>query len=318
MEEPVEEKGKEKNYGSIFKQDFLKIFDNKVHIGNFDDSTVKKLDENKPIVYTGYSSTEKTDNYEFNLEVPWINIDSQVAKTYNEKSQEVLVNKIMEIMGSAKDKTIYDISYTVYVYNNTMSVIILSNLKEGSNAQKDMIQTYNYNLKTQELNALLNDFFAFDGGGVAGEDNPDGRSQSFLRMDFEAAAHLLQQFVADGDAESTAGACFARFRTVEAFEFFGRDAVAGVFHRNHQSAADVVVADADETLLGVLDSIFDDSFHHVAHLRPVDVHHQLLVGVLGDETHVLVLGAVFCTVGVEGIDKVTGFLVHFYHVRLQA
>ena len=152
VEEPKtqEPKTEEKKYANMLKQDFLKIFDNKVHKGTLDVSKVKKAYGEKDIVYTGLSLIEEKDNYNFNIEVPWINIDSEVADNYNKNSQKVFVDKITEIMTKSKDKTIYDISYTVYVYDNIMSVLILCNLKEGTNAQRDMVSSYNYNLETEQ------------------------------------------------------------------------------------------------------------------------------------------------------------------------
>ena len=53
-------------------------------------------------------------------------------------------------------KTIYSIDYVGYVNGDILSLIIRSTLKEGENAQRVIVQTYNYNLVTGEK-VTLND-----------------------------------------------------------------------------------------------------------------------------------------------------------------
>lgn len=47
-------------------------------------------------------------------------------------------------------KTTYTIDYTGYINNDVLSLVIMASLKEGTNPQRVMIQTYNYNLKTKQ------------------------------------------------------------------------------------------------------------------------------------------------------------------------
>lgn len=56
----------------------------------------------------------------------------------------------MEILKDAKVYTIYSITYTGYINGDVLSVIIKSTLKEGTSAQRIIVQTYNYNLATGE------------------------------------------------------------------------------------------------------------------------------------------------------------------------
>ena len=50
----------------------------------------------------------------------------------------------------AKNKNvIYTVDYSAYVANNILSVVVRSTLKEGANPQRDIIQTYNYDLISQ-------------------------------------------------------------------------------------------------------------------------------------------------------------------------
>ena len=132
------------------KKEFDNLFDNKIHIDQYDTTGINKLDNSKDIVYTIYSLTEKQANYDVNLNIPLININNDVAGKFNSTTQEVFANKANEIF-EKKDQnnnTIYTVTYTGFVNGDIMSVIIKSTLKEDSNAQRAMVQTYNYNLKT--------------------------------------------------------------------------------------------------------------------------------------------------------------------------
>lgn len=130
------------------KQDFNSIFDNKVHIGQYDTTNISKTDATKDVVYTFYSLKEKQGNYDVDLNFPIININTEAASKFNDSTQSIFANKANEILQSAKQDTIYTVTYTGYVNGDIMSVIIKSNLKEGTSAQRVMVQTYNYNLKT--------------------------------------------------------------------------------------------------------------------------------------------------------------------------
>lgn len=130
------------------KQTFDNMFDNQFHIGEYDTKNISKLDGSKEIVYTVYSSNNKTDNYEVNLNIPVINISGDVATKFNTVTQNVFANKANEIFKTTTLNNIYTISYTGFMNGDIMSVIIKSTLKEDANAQRTMVQTYNYNLKT--------------------------------------------------------------------------------------------------------------------------------------------------------------------------
>ena len=123
------------------KKEFDQMFNNVVELNDYDTSNIKKLDIGKNIVYTAYSSEAREDNkYELDINIPVINIDNKVAAEFNSITQELFANKTAGVIDNAKAYTIYSI----------LSVIIKSTLKEGSNAQRTIVQTYNYNLKTEK------------------------------------------------------------------------------------------------------------------------------------------------------------------------
>lgn len=131
----------------ILKKEFYDIFDDKMHTDGYDTSIVIKKDNSRDIVYT-VSYVEKKDKYDIDLYLPTININSDDATKFNNTTQEVFANKANEILSGATVNTIYTVSYTGYINGDIMSVIIESTLKEGLSAQRVIVQTYNYNLKT--------------------------------------------------------------------------------------------------------------------------------------------------------------------------
>ena len=132
------------------KEEFFSIFDNKLNLGEFSSLNIDKINKNEDIVYTVYSGNEVNDIYEFEINLPLVNINNSIGSKFNKNTQEIFADKANNIMKSNVEKTIYTVSYTAYIYKNILSVIIKSNLKEGLSAQRTIIQTYNYNLETEK------------------------------------------------------------------------------------------------------------------------------------------------------------------------
>lgn len=133
------------------KRAFNQLFNNAIDFNNYDTSAVPKIDANKEIVYTAYN-IDKTedDKYEVDINLPIININNQVGQGFNDITQKIFANKATEILQNAKMYTIYSVKYTGYINGDILSVIIKSTLKEGTSAQRIIVQTYNYNLATGE------------------------------------------------------------------------------------------------------------------------------------------------------------------------
>ncbi len=139
------------------KNNFKELFQNYFIASNYKATNIKKISEDKDLVYEGITYKE-TQNGNLDLHVPLINIQSEVVNKYNEATQSIFVNKANEIMQDKElmKDTIYSVSFTSYVNNDILSVAIMANLKEGGKAQKTMLQTYNYNLLTGE-DVTIND-----------------------------------------------------------------------------------------------------------------------------------------------------------------
>lgn len=140
------------------KNEFQTIFTNTINLNEYDDTNIKKIKVDEKIVYSPYNINENKDSYEINIHIPVVNINSEVASSFNKITQEIFANKANEVLKKTDttSKTIYSIDYVAYVNNNILSLVIRSTLKEAESAQRVIIQTYNYNLQTN-TSVTLND-----------------------------------------------------------------------------------------------------------------------------------------------------------------
>ena len=133
------------------KKDFNNMFNNSIDFKNYDESSITKYDNSKELVYSAFDMENREENkYEIDLHIPVINIKNEVGEKFNNITQEVFANKANEIFKEVKAYTIYSVTYTGYINDDILSVIIKSTLKEGYSAQRVIVQTYNYNLKTNK------------------------------------------------------------------------------------------------------------------------------------------------------------------------
>lgn len=129
------------------KAGFDKLFDNKLNQSENLNSSVAKQDNSKEIVFSGFTKEETTEEYDVSVKIPYINIDNEIVSKYNEDIKSTFEDKLNSIIENKKGNVIYTVEYTSYITDNVLSLMIRSNLKEGSNPQRVIIQTYNYDLK---------------------------------------------------------------------------------------------------------------------------------------------------------------------------
>ena len=107
-----------------------------------------KIDSSKDYIYTNYEKTEvNSGNYEIDVKIPIININSEEIKSYNEDIKQIFQDKAESILNGGSNRSIYSVDYEAFLNNNILSIVIRSTLKEGSNPQRVIIQTYCYNIK---------------------------------------------------------------------------------------------------------------------------------------------------------------------------
>ena len=108
----------------------------------------EKIDADKDYIYTNYEKTEvNSGNYEIDVKIPVININSEEIKSYNEDIKQVFQDKAESILNGGSNRAVYSVDYEAFLNNNILSVVIRSTLKERSNPQRVIIQTYWYNIK---------------------------------------------------------------------------------------------------------------------------------------------------------------------------
>lgn len=137
---------------------FKDLFTNEFFGTNYDDSNIKKNDSTKPLVYTYVTSTEasatvktKVDGkYDITAYIPIVNIQGDIPYSYNTNTQNTFVSAMNTIIQQATQETIFNVSYTSYINDGILSLGIMCSLKEGENAQRTIVQAYNYNLETGE------------------------------------------------------------------------------------------------------------------------------------------------------------------------
>lgn len=129
---------------------FDEIFQNQLEEYN-SDLDIKKINENQNLIYTYYTKNETEEkSYELNLNIPYINIDNETIAKYNEEIKETFEGKAENVLQTKNQNIIYTVQYEATIENDILSLIIRSNLKESSSAQRVIIQTYNYDLKNNK------------------------------------------------------------------------------------------------------------------------------------------------------------------------
>ena len=126
--------------------DFDNIFLNTFKNTNNSD-VAEKMDSSKDYVYTDYEKKEvDSGNYDIDVKIPKININSEEVKSYNEAIDQIFLNKAESIQNGGANKSIYSVDYEAYLNNNILSLVIKATIKEGNNPQRVIIQTYCYNI----------------------------------------------------------------------------------------------------------------------------------------------------------------------------
>ena len=133
------------------KEEFYNIFENKVNYLENNSYKITKLESNKEIIYTGYQNNDnKLNDYEMKVNIPYININNDTIEEFNTQIRDIFEKKAKSIVNTQNNNVIYTVEYSAYISNNILSLVVKSTLKEGMNPQRDIIQTYNYDLTNQK------------------------------------------------------------------------------------------------------------------------------------------------------------------------
>ena len=112
---------------------------------NVIDNTEEGIEDN--LIYKIYEKQEIANNSEIDVSLPYININNSEAKKFNNEIISVFAKKAEIIINNEVENTIYTVKYKATVENNILSLIIYSDLKQGTNPQRIIVQTFNYDLE---------------------------------------------------------------------------------------------------------------------------------------------------------------------------
>lgn len=147
------EKKEQINSKQLTKEQFSNMFNNTLLNSNTQIELQKEF-ENYEFVFTRYKNQNNIEGkYTLDINIPHININEENIKEYNQKIARTFLEKAKNIVKDENSiNVIYIVEYTANIKDNILSLVIRANLKEGNNAQRLIIQTYNYDLeKKQEL-----------------------------------------------------------------------------------------------------------------------------------------------------------------------
>lgn len=94
---------------------------------------------------------EKSGKYNINAKIPLFKLDSEVIEKVNEEIIDTFARKIIDIADNASVYTTYSLDYVAYINGNIISLVIRCNYKDGTNPQRTIIQTYNYDIENDKL-----------------------------------------------------------------------------------------------------------------------------------------------------------------------
>lgn len=135
------------NYEEL-KSDFEYIFTNSIN-----KEVNAKLDINyDEIVYCKYDiKEEKNSKYSINAKIPYFKDENEETKKANNEIFNVFAKQIINIVKESTVNTTYNIDYVVYVNDNIVSLVIRCKYKNGRNPQREIIQTYNYDVENKKM-----------------------------------------------------------------------------------------------------------------------------------------------------------------------
>lgn len=144
------EEKKQANYEDL-KNNFDSIFTNTINKEGAVNVSNANINYDE-IIETKYDINEKKETkYSVIAKIPLFKIETETTKKVNEEIFNTFGRKIADIIINNKAYTIYNMGYVGYINDNILSIVIKCTLKEGTNPQRTIIQTYNYNLDEDKL-----------------------------------------------------------------------------------------------------------------------------------------------------------------------
>lgn len=141
------------------KANFENIFDNQIE--DKGEYKIQKIKQDENLIYTNYTKEEKNEKHEIDVNLPYININNEETDNFNKEIENTFKGKAEEILKDSNQNIIYIVKYKAYVENNILSLVIYSDLKQNTSAQRVIVQTFNFDLKENKkltLEDIINSF----------------------------------------------------------------------------------------------------------------------------------------------------------------
>ncbi len=142
------------------KANFENIFDNQIE--DKGEYKIQKVKQDENLVYTNYTKEDKNEKHEIDVNLPYININNEETDNFNKEIENTFKGKAEEISKDSNQNIIYIVKYKAYVENNILSLVIYSDLKQNTSAQRVIVQTFNFDLKENKKLTLEDVIDSFD------------------------------------------------------------------------------------------------------------------------------------------------------------
>lgn len=142
------------------KANFENIFDNQIE--DKGEYKIQKIKQDENLVYTNYTKEEKNEKHEIDVNLPYININNEETDNFNKEIENTFKGKAEKILKDSNQNIIYIVKYKAYVENNILSLVIYSDLKQNTSAQRVIVQTFNFDLKENKKLTLEDIIDSFD------------------------------------------------------------------------------------------------------------------------------------------------------------
>ena len=134
------------NYAEL-ESNFDEIFTNTIN----KESTAKQDINYDEIIYCAYNIQNSDENYNIDAKIPLFKIKNEITKEINQEIYNTFAKTIKNIVLEKDGYATFNLDYVAYVNNNILSLVIKCTYKDGSNPQRKIIQTYNYDINSNKL-----------------------------------------------------------------------------------------------------------------------------------------------------------------------
>ena len=130
------------------KNNFQEIFTDSIN----KEATAKLEFNYDELLYLKYDiEEEKIGKYNVTAKIPGFKEETETLKKINQEIYDVFATELLKIAADSSTNSTFNLDYVGYVNNNIISLAIMCKYKKGANAQRRIVQTYNYDVENDKL-----------------------------------------------------------------------------------------------------------------------------------------------------------------------